>query len=83
MNDDEKREFEQLKRDLEDLKRNIDNPHIELDTDLFGLFQTVSVAPTTVPKIAYDQIQIYKNGATLRLYVYDAANQGWRYTALT
>ena len=50
---------------------------------LFGLFETVSAIPTTIPKTTYDQIKIYVNGATLRLYVYDAVNDLWRYTTLT
>jgi hypothetical protein len=46
---------------------------------LFGLFETVSVAPTTIPKTTYDQIKIYVNGATLRLYWYDSVANLWHY----
>lgn len=78
-----KKDIDQIKRDIEDLKTGVNNPHMELDTDIFGLFETVSVAPTTIPKILFDQIKVYKNSTTLRLYVYDANNTAWRFVTLT
>ena len=51
--------------------------------DIYGTFPTVSVAPTFVPRKLYEQIVVYKSGATLRLYVYDVDNRAWRYTTLT
>lgn len=86
MNNEEKQAFDQLKRDVEDLKQYKNNQHIEIDTDFYGLLQSVSVDPSTlplVPKSLYDQVQIYKSGATLRLYVYDGGNQAWRFATLT
>ncbi len=50
---------------------------------LFGLFETVSVAPTTIPKTTYDQIKIYVNGATLRFYWYDSVAGIWHYVTAT
>lgn len=50
---------------------------------LFGMFQTVSAVPTLPPKNFLDQIQYYKSGATLRLYIWDNKNITWSYTALT
>lgn len=55
---------------------------VNLD-DLVGLFETVSDVPTNVPKSIYDQIKIYVNGVTYRLYCYDGVGQTWRYVALT
>lgn len=51
--------------------------------DVFGLFETVSAAPTGIPKTWFDQIKIYTNGATLRLYWYDATNATWHYVTAT
>lgn len=51
--------------------------------NLFGLFETVSVAPTTVPKTTYDNIKVYSSGGTFRLYIYDAVGGAWHYTTLT
>lgn len=55
----------------------------DLDTDIQGLFETVSVVPTNLPKGAYDQIKVYENAGTHRLYWYDATSHAWRYTAGT
>ncbi len=51
--------------------------------NLWGLFETVSVAPTTIPKTTYDQIKFYSNAGTFRLYMYDSVGNAWHYTALT
>lgn len=57
--------------------------HIERAENIFGLFQTVSAAPTATPKNWFGQIVYYKSGGTLRLYIYDVTNHTWSYTALT
>lgn len=46
---------------------------------LFGLFETVSVVPTTIPKTTYDCIKIYTNGVTYRFYWYDSVANVWHY----
>lgn len=48
-----------------------------------GLFRTVSAAPTYVPVSPDEQIVYYKNGATLRIYIYDVTNNVWSYATLT
>ena len=58
-------------------------PKIIKTNDIFGLFSTVSVAPTSHPKNFSDQILIFTNGATLRLYWYDATNSTWHYVTAT
>lgn len=57
-------------------------PDVKLRS-ITGMFQTVSAAPTTAPTSFQNQIQIYKNGATKRLYWYDQTNNEWSYTAGT
>lgn len=55
-------------------------------SDLIGLIEVVSAAPTLVPRNLFEQIKLYSNGGTRRLYVYvtDSAGTGaWRYTALS
>lgn len=59
------------------------NKLINFNTDIEGLFETVSVAPTAVPKSPYDQIKIYVNGATLRFYWYDNTAHVWHYVTAT
>jgi len=55
---------------------------INLNTDIIGLFETVSVAPTAVPANAYQQVKIYSNAGTFRIYFY-VMGSGWHYAALT
>lgn len=52
-------------------------------SDIIGQFQVVAVAPTHTPRDIYDQIIIYVNGATLRLYWYDWVNHAWHYVTAT
>ena len=56
---------------------------INLNTDIIGLFETVSAAPTIIPTSPYEQIKIYVNGATLRLYWYDSVAHAWHYVTAT
>lgn len=69
--------------DLEQRISALEEKTINFDTDIVGLLETVSTAPSGVPKNVYDQIKIYKNGSTYRLYWYDAANGDWFYATGT
>lgn len=51
--------------------------------DLEGFIRTVSAVPTWTPTVFSEQMVVYKNGATIRFYIYDTLNKAWRYTALT
>lgn len=53
--------------------------HINLNTDIFGAFQVVSVIPTGTPKNIYEQIKVYTNSTTYRLYWYDNVGNAWHY----
>jgi len=61
----------------------LEQKSINLNTDIFGLFETVSTAPSEAPTNVYQQVKIYVNGATYRLYLYDAVGHAWHYVALT
>lgn len=56
---------------------------INFNTDIIGLFEVVSAAPSGTPKNVYDQVKIYTNGTTYRLYWYDQVNHAWRYATGT
>lgn len=45
---------------------------------VFGMFKTKSDVPSGMPTNWFDQIVIYKSGATLKLYIYDVTNAAWR-----
>lgn len=63
----------------------LDAPPVNL-SDLIGLIEVVSSVPTKIPKAIFDQVKLYSNGGTRRVYFYvtDSAGSGaWRYAALT
>lgn len=60
------------------------------DTNLFidiqniiNFIQVVSAAPTATPRNFWEQVKLYINGSTYRLYIYDNTNNAWRYATLT
>ena len=69
--------------DLQNRVRDIENKRLNLNTDIIGLFETVSVAPTKTPISPWGQVKIYVNGATYRLYWYDANANVWHYVTAT
>lgn len=51
--------------------------------NIWGFFPTVSIAPTNAPKRFQEQVVVYVNGATFRLYWYDASANIWHYVTAT
>lgn len=47
-------------------------------SQVFGFFRTVSSVPTYIPANFLDQIVIYRNGNSVKLYAYDVTNKVWR-----
>lgn len=70
-------------QDLDQRISYLENKPMTLETDLIGLFETVSAIPTGIPRTLYDQIKIYVNSTTLRLYWYDANAHVWHYVTAT
>lgn len=63
----------------------LDAPKVSVK-NLEGVLSVVDAVPAEVPRNMFEQIKIYSNGGTRRLYVYvtDSAGSGaWRYTVLT
>jgi hypothetical protein len=86
--DDTKQQLEDLRRYVDDqIRQHIHDggqgTRINFNTDIIGLFETVSVVPTNVPKSPYDQVKVYVSGATYRLYWYDANGGVWHYVTAT
>lgn len=54
------------------------NDRINLNTDIIGLFETVTVAPTGVPLGPWSQVKIATIAGTTYLYVYDTASNTWK-----
>jgi hypothetical protein len=75
-----------LSNQIQDALNKINNlmeKRINFNTDIIGLFETVSAVPTGIPASPYQQIKIYVNGATLRLYWYDGNANVWHYVTAT
>ena len=51
--------------------------------NIWGMFDTVTAAPTANPTTFQNQIKIYTNGLTHRLYWYDVKNNTWHYITAT
>lgn len=71
-------------QDLNSRFNLLSSKRINLNTDLIGLFQTVTAAPTQIPNNPYQQIQIAIISGTHYLYIYDpttpvggSASNGW------
>lgn len=47
--------------------------------NLVEFFEIVSVAPTHRPRTPWEQIKLYVNGATYRIYFYDYKAKAWRF----
>lgn len=62
---------------------NTAHGRIVFNTGLIGLFETVSIVPTGLPLSPYDQVKIYVNSTTYRLYWYDAVGHVWHYVTAT
>lgn len=87
--------YEELKRRIDLLERKeaddirthshdgLASVAIDWTTDINGLLETVSAVPAGIPKSPYDQVKIYVNGATLRLYWYDSVAHVWHYVTAT
>jgi hypothetical protein len=80
---DLQQQLEDLKRDLDELTRRFNENTTELDSDVNGMFDIISAVPTHTPKNLYDQVKIYTNGTTYRLYWYDWVNHVWHYATST
>lgn len=55
---------------------------INFNTDIIGLIETVTSAPTVVPSSPFDQIKIAVISGTTYLYVYDSLNHAWLRTVI-
>lgn len=68
---------------LEERVSGLESKRLNLNTDIIGLFETVSLVPVGIPTGPWQQIKIYVNGATLRLYWYDGNANVWHYVTAT
>ncbi|MEA2036244.1 MAG: hypothetical protein U9O94_01960 [Nanoarchaeota archaeon] len=71
-----------MSKNIEDVITPQSNARLENEFNTSIKFKdSVSTVPTEIPTTYDNQIVIYKNGATLRLYVY--VDDSWHYSSLT
>lgn len=77
--------FDGLNQQIQELTRRLDAldvKRINWNTDIIGLVETVTAAPTIQPKSPFDQIKIAVISGTSYLYIYNATNRVWLRTVL-
>ena len=74
---------DQLTQAVQALQSQLSAITVQLNTQVQGLFECVSVVPTGKPSNVYDQVKIYASGGTKTLYLYDYINSAWRSVTLT
>lgn len=50
--------------------------------NVWGVFETVSIAPTRIPKKVGEQILVFNDGTFKGVYTYDFVNHEWRHDGL-
>lgn len=70
-----------LKNEIQEGKPSL-NP-VQRTQDIFGMFQTVTSAPTGTPRNFAEQIKVYSSGGTFRIYIYDTVSNAWKNATLT
>lgn len=82
--------IQQLRDDFEKFKLDTQQGQSRVDysidfRNVQNFIEVVSTAPTHTPSNVYDQVKLYVNGATLRLYICDHTVNPivWHYITLT
>ncbi len=78
----------QLKSRIDELERKIQSLNFDVNKtinffDIFGLFNTSLTVPVGKPNSPQEQIIIYTNSTTYRLYWYDSVASVWHYVTAT
>lgn len=70
-----------LVQQIQDLSRRIEameNKRINLNTDIIGLFETLTVAPTITPTSPFEQIKLVVIAGTYYIYMYNTSSKTWK-----
>ena len=68
-----------LRREIDMLK----SKRINANTDIIGLFETVTAAPTLTPRSFLEQIKLANIAGTYYIYAYNTSSKTWRSVAIT
>lgn len=70
-----------LQAQIQDLTTRLEileNKRINFNTDLIGLFETVTAAPTIIPVSPYDQFKLANISGTFYIYAYNTNSKTWK-----
>jgi len=77
-------EIKQLKLKIEELETKLMTSNYNMSIDIYNILgmaevvsTTTSAITTSVPTSLYEQIKIFNDGSTKKLYVYDYYNKAW------
>lgn len=79
-------DYSGLDAQVQELTRRIDfleTRRINFNTDIIGLFETVTVAPTGIPTSPYEQIKLANISGTFYIYAYNTNSKSWKRVAIT
>jgi hypothetical protein len=68
---------------LQQSVQDIQTKRVNFSTDIIGLVETLTAAPTNIPTAPFEQIKLAVITGTTYLYVYDATNHVWKRVALS
>lgn len=61
----------------------MENKRINFNTDLIGLFETLTAAPTGIPTSPFEQIKLANISGTFYIYAYNTNSKTWKRVAIT
>lgn len=70
-----------LTRQIEELTQRLDlieNTRTNLNTDIIGLLETLTVAPTGTPTSLFEQIKLVVIAGTYYIYAYNTNSKTWK-----
>lgn len=68
----------QMITDLQNRMSQMENKRINFNTDLIGLFETVTAAPTLKPTSPYEQVKLANISGTFYIYAYNTNSLSWK-----
>lgn len=76
----------QLIQQVQDIQHKVDAliaQRVNLNTDIIGMFETLTAAPTGIPFNVFQQVKLATISGTTYLYLYDTAGHTWKRVALS
>lgn len=72
-----------FKHTIEEIDNSVNEVPLNRLQNVWGMFTVTNTVPISEPTNFQNQVKIYINGATHRLYVYETTTNTWIYATLT